>query len=67
MMLFHSSRHLVEPLASCVNRPIFLISREGDMDATLLPFVKLFGFFGLIIGWAIYELVKIRRDINSKR
>jgi hypothetical protein len=42
-------------------------SREGDMDATLLPFIKLFGFFGVLIGWAVYELVKTRRDINSKR
>jgi len=37
------------------------------MDASLLPFIKLFGFFGLLIGWAVYELVKTRRDINSER
>jgi hypothetical protein len=36
------------------------------MDASWLPFIKLFGFFGLIIGWAVYELVKTRRDIKSK-
>jgi hypothetical protein len=54
-------------LASGRKRPIFERSREGDMDATLLPFIKLFGFFGVIIGWAVYELVKTRRDIDSKR
>jgi len=37
------------------------------MDPSLLPFIKLFGFFGLLIGWAVYELVKTRRDINSER
>jgi hypothetical protein len=40
---------------------------EDDMDASLLPFIKFFGFFGLLIGWAVYELVKTRRDINSSR
>jgi len=37
------------------------------MDATLLPFIKLFGFFGLLIGWAVYELVRTRREIKSRR
>jgi hypothetical protein len=37
-----------------------------NMDASWLPFIKLFGFFGLIIGWAVHELVKTRRDIKSK-